>query len=46
MKRKLAEFLEVEETELKPIFYSTLVAIALTPIVYNIVFAPIGWWIK
>ena len=46
MKRFIAEFLEVEESELKPIFISTIIAILATPIIYNIVFAPIGWWIK
>lgn len=46
MKRLIADFLEVEESQLKPIFYSTIIAILATPIVYNIVFAPIGWWIK
>ena len=46
MKLLIADFLEVEESELKPIFISTIIAIALTPIIYNIVFAPIGWWIK
>lgn len=45
MKKRIAEFLEVEEAELKPIAIATLIAIAATPVVFKIVFAPMGWWL-
>lgn len=46
MKKRIAEFLEVEEAELKAIAIATLIAIAATPVVFKIVFAPAFWWIR
>ena len=46
MKNKLAKFLEVEASELKPLITITIISILLSPIFYKIVFAPMGWWLK
>ena len=46
MKNKLAKFLEVEASELKPLLIITIISILLSPILYKIVFAPMGWWLK
>lgn len=45
MKKRIAAFFEVEEEELKPIAICTLIAIITCPVLYYIVFAPIGWWL-
>ena len=46
MKNKLAKFLGVEAFELKPLIIITIISILLTPVLYKIVFAPMGWWLK
>lgn len=44
MKRKVADFLLIEEDELKGAFIALVIAITVSPIAYKIVFAPFGWW--
>lgn len=38
--------MEDKYKDLKAMLICTLIAILATPMVYKIVFAPIGWWIK
>lgn len=46
MKAKLAEFLMVDESDLKPMMAMLVLSVLLSPVAYKIVFAPMGWWIK
>ena len=46
MKSKIAEFLMVDESDLKPMMAMLVLSILLSPIGYKIVFAPMGWWIR
>lgn len=44
MKTKLAEFLMIDEGDLKGALISLVIAIVLSPVVFKVVFAPFGWW--
>lgn len=46
MKSKIAEFLMVDESDLKPMVILLVLSILLSPILYKIVFADFMWWLK
>lgn len=45
MKKKIAEFTMMEESDLKGIAIAIIIAVVMSPIVFKIVFAPMGWWL-
>lgn len=46
MKKKIADFLMIKETDLKALGYITIISILLSPIIYKIVFIEPFWFLK